>query len=205
MSDRMLHIPVDLTGVERGHERVQALRTGFSNPVGLHRSMAGEAERLTREYLIGLNRHKTATGLGAKPTGHHGKAAAMVMSAFSSKEAVVIIPAITGLGRAFRDLVIRPGSGRMYLAIPAHRRTYGIRARDFSGELTFAVVGGRHTALMFSAKDDPDHWTVAYWLRREVMQKQDRTLLPSDEGFKAAAFGAADAWARELLTGRRAA
>lgn len=204
--NKRLTISVDLTQADALDSRVQALRSGLRDRRGLHAAIASEADRLTREYLIGLNRHKTAKSLGATPTGHHGKAARAVESSHDHDEAVVSIPASTGLGRAFGDVVIRPGSGRRYLTIPAHKRTYGKRAGEFSpGMFTFALVGGRHTALMFAESSDPDYWTVAYWLRTEVNQAQDRTLLPSDDGYKIAAFGATDGYVREMLTGGQAA
>jgi hypothetical protein len=110
----------------------------------------------------------------------------------------VLIPRSTGLARAFSDVVIRPGSGRKFLTIPAHAETYGRVVRDFpEGTFKFAVIkswkiflalvweetGGRH-----------EKGEVAYWLRRAVTKKQDRTLLPTHAGYQEVARRAAVAY-----------
>jgi hypothetical protein len=54
--------------------------------------------------------------------------------------------------------------------------------RDFpEGTFTFAHMG-RFRALIFAA--EPDKGKVGYWLKRSVTQKQDRTLLPTDQGYQ---------------------
>lgn len=193
-----LRITVDEVPAARG--AVETLRAHLRDRRRLHASIAGEAEKLTTRYLRGLNRHATARRLGAKPTHHYENAARGVESASDQSGAEVRIPRSTGLARAFGDLVIRPGSGRTYLTLPAHRRTYGKRAREF--DLDFRIVGGRHAALVF-ASGDTDAGTVAFWLRKMVRIPQDRSLLPSDRAYTAAAEGAADRYAREILGGRK--
>ena len=95
------------------------------------------------------------------------------------------IPRSTGLGRAFGDVTIVPGTGRTYLTIPACAETYGKVVRDFPADsFTFAIFKQRSPVLLW-AEDGGTHkkGDVAWWLRRQVTQKQDRTLLPSDEEY----------------------
>src|SRR5690606_38918242 len=128
----------------------------------------------------------------------------------SDREAArVSIPRDTGLGRAFHDITIRPINGGKFLVNADHKRTYGKSPREFPDDMfRFALVGGRHTALVFARKGDPDYGTVAYWLRREVTQEQDRTLLPSDQTYLAVGTAAARRYARKRIyeerTGRPA-
>lgn len=58
--------------------------------------------------------------------------------------------------------------------------------RDFPADaFDFAVVDHRYPALVWrEAGGAHQKGKVAYWLRREVTQKQDRGLLPSDENYK---------------------
>jgi hypothetical protein len=103
-----------------------------------------------------------------------------VQAESDAEGAVLRFPRRTGLGRAFADITITPGPGRTYLTIPAVAETYGKVVRDFpAGTFSFTVLGGRYPALVFT-----DGWRVAYWLRRSVTQKQDRTLLPSDSAYQ---------------------
>lgn len=175
-----LTIEVRLTGVDEVASDLQALRNGLTRRGPLHAKMAVRGKQFTQAHLRGLDRHKTAERLGAKATGHHNKAAASVGAQSDEDEALIVIPRRTGLGRAFGNVVLRPGSGRKYLTIPAHKRTYGRSARDARwGDDPFQfVLLGRYRALIF--KDGEDKGEVAYWLKREVSQKQDRSLLPSD-------------------------
>ncbi|BCU75987.1 hypothetical protein [Luteolibacter sp. LG18] len=160
---------------------VEALRDGLTTMENVNARLAVEAMQFTQRYLRGLNRHATAEGLGAAPTLHHERTAGRLEAASDEQFAILRIPRSSGLGRAFHDVVILPGSGRQFLTIPADARTYGRRAGEFApGDLTFTIVGGRYPALMFT-----DGWTVAFWLARKVEQKQDRSLLPSDQIYRA--------------------
>lgn len=195
---RLFTMRIDTRGLATTAEDVQRLRTGLANRRQLHARLAVQGSEFTRDYLRGLNRHKTATALGAKPTQHHARAARGIESASDDATSTIRIPRSSGLARAFSALTIRPGSGRKFLTIPADRRTYGRRAGEFpTGDLVFSIVGGRFPALMFR-----EGWTVAYWLRRSVTQAQDRTLLPSDAGYRQLARGVTSLYIDELLSGK---
>lgn len=190
-------IPVNVTGPAA---TLQRIRNAVANRRLLNARIAVAASGLTRKYVAGLQRHKTAEKLGAKPTGHLQRASRGIEAASDAERAIIRIPRASGLGRAFYDITIRPGSGKRFLTIPADRRTYGRRAGEFPpGALVFSTVGGRYPALMFK-----DSWTVAYWLVREVTQKQDRTLLPSDSAWLKTATGTAAIYLRDVIRGRTA-
>jgi hypothetical protein len=182
-----LTISVEVDGTAQFAQEMQRFRNALADRRPLHAQMAVAAGDFTRDYLRSDSRHATAQRLGGKPTGFRAKNAAAV-EAFSDESAASIrIPRSTGLGRAFGELVIRHGSGKTYLTIPAHQETYGKSVRDFPADsFHFAVLTSIITSpcLMWS-KDGGAHKAgeVAYWLRREVKQTQDRTLLPSDAAY----------------------
>jgi hypothetical protein len=115
------------------------------------------------------------------------------------EQAVVRIPRNTGLGRAFRDFDLKPRRPDItYLTIPDHARTYGKRVGDFAPEtFDFVVFGGRSPALVFDGGQNDGE--VGFWLRRRVFIPQDRTLLPGDDDYLAAAIGASRRYVRRLL------
>ena len=192
MSSAAFGVEVSVAELAKGISDVARLGSTMKDRRGLHAEIAGEGERLTRSYLRGLSRHKTAERLGAQPTQHLAAAARGVESESDREAARVTIPRSTGLYRAFTDFLIRPGSGKTYLTIPADRRTYGRRAGEF--DLAFTIVGGRYPALVFRESGE-----VAFWLRHEVEIPQDRTLLPSGPAYGVAMRGASARYFRRVL------
>ncbi|RYD38766.1 MAG: hypothetical protein EOP87_00940 [Verrucomicrobiaceae bacterium] len=95
---------------------------------------------------------------------------------------------MSGLGRAFRDVTIRPGAGKKFLTIPACAETYGRRVGEFPpDEFKFAILYAHRpfpVLLWRFSGGKHKRGDLAYWLRRSVVQKQDRTLLPSDEDYQ---------------------
>jgi hypothetical protein len=177
-----LKIEVSISGVEGFDRDLQAFRNAIADRKPLHARMAVDAVKFTRDYLLADTDHKTANRLGAAPTGFRAKNAAAVQPDSDDTQAMVRIPRRTGLGRAFGDVVLSPGSGRTYLTIPAHAQTYGKSARDFPEDTFRFAFLGRFRALVFA--DGPYKGEVGYWLKRTVTQKQDRTLLPTDQGYQ---------------------
>ena len=189
-----LTIQITLAGVGEVDMLLQEMRNALVRRGPMHARMSVRGMERTKEHLTGLNRHRSALRLGAMPSGHHDKAAASVTAQSNDIEALVVIPRRTGLGRAFGDVVIRPGSGRTYLTLAAHPTTYGRSVRDFpEGTFKFAVIRSWRVFLAQVFVDGPYKGEVGYWLKREVKQKQDRTLLPSDETYaKASRLGAVE-------------
>jgi hypothetical protein len=195
-----LTIKVDISGAGEVDAVLQAMRNGLARRGPMHSRMAVRAMEATQGHLRSDQSHNTAARLGATPTGFRNKAAASVTAQHDEDEGRVVIPRRTGLGRAFGDVVIRPGSGRTYLTIPAHSKTYGKSVRDNFPEGTFRFAPmGRYRALLWA--DGPYKGEVAYWLKREVSQKQDRTLLPSDAVYIKVARDAAIKYLNNLASG----
>lgn len=194
-------LTIDVRGIAEATGKLQSIRNGIANRRPLHATLAVEAQKFTAEYVSRSNRHASAQRLGAAPTGFRERAAKRIESASDSTAAIVRIPRNTGLGRAFGDVTLRPGSGRTYLTIPACSETYGKVVRDFPQDaFVFATLKGRYTALMWrEAGGRHEQWTVAYWLRRQIFQPQDRTLLPSDAGYTTLASEAAKTYIATLI------
>jgi hypothetical protein len=193
-----LAIEVSISGMDHFDEELQRFRNAVADRAPMHARMAVEAAQFTRDYLISDTRHRTAERLGGTPTGFRAKNAKAVQARSDASQASVLIPRSTGLGRAFGDVIIRPGSGRTYLTIPAHQETHGKHVRDFpedTFEFRMILSWKTFTALVFTESSGRhEKGEVGFWLKREVKQKQDRKLLPYDEGYHEAGRRAAVAY-----------
>lgn len=136
---------------------------------GLQRYLRREAGR----------RHSTAGRLGAKPTGIISKGAARITAQSSCNEAIVSVP-IVGIARAFHDLTIKPRAAKA-LTIPIAAAAYGHRVRELvrMGWTVFRPQG--KDFLMGKRRDGDGEGVALYSLRKSVVVRQDRTLLPSDD------------------------
>lgn len=78
---------------------------------------------------------------------------------------------VPGVTRAYRDVVIRP-IGHKYLAIPLHAAAFAKDVKEVKGLFRF----GNTLAMR-------EFGTIVPWyaLAEEVHQKQDPTLMPTDE------------------------
>lgn len=195
-----LTIQVTLAGLGEVDMILHELRNSLASRGPMHAHMAVRAMEDVQEYLKGETSHASAARLGAAPTGFREKNAAKVSAQSDEQEARVVIPRNTGLGRAFHDVVIQPGSGKTYLTISAHQTTYGKSVRDFPEDtFRFVVIQSWRTFLALEFRDGPYKGEVGYWLKREIRQKQDRTLLPSDERFAKVARAGAVEYLTEVI------
>lgn len=158
-------------------------------------------------------RHRSASALGAEPTGHYERAAADVTSEVDGDVGVVTIP-IAGFSRAFHDVTIRPGAGKKALTIPIAAESYGVRVVEMqsAGWRIFRppAKGAKMTSrdprrfseykniLMGSAGGGAGALPL-YALVSVVRQPQDRTLLPSDEELGAAAENGVRLYLQEAM------
>ncbi|MGA3169462.1 MAG: hypothetical protein ABSE62_00460 [Chthoniobacteraceae bacterium] len=179
--------------------------TGSLARRNLHQAMGEEVQVLTADYLRRLagSRHDTAEALGAAPTGFLGTAAEKVASPGAleaDSNAATLIIDHPGMRRAFGPVTISPRNAKS-LAIPIHAIAYGQRARFLWNQLSLFIPKGCN----FIAMKGPDGKSILplYILVRSVTQKQDRTLLPSDEEFEGAAIKGAENFCAESK--RRAA
>jgi hypothetical protein len=189
-----LSFSVNVSGDEQVMKMLGRLRAALTDGTSLHRSIGSYAEQITRQHLTVLagTRHDTARRLGASPTGHLARAAESVTSR-GTQDAAIVTVVSPGISRAFGDLTITPKSGK-FLTIPATAESYGRRARTF-GDLRVAFFGrGRMALVRPDANGGRDE--VLYWLKKKVIQRQDRSLLPSDQDFAAAAVQGIKAYIR---------
>jgi len=123
--------------------------------------------------------HIWAEKLGAPPTRLHEKGAARVTSNSSENNAQVVIP-IPGIGRAFHDVTISPVAAQ-YLTVPVSAHAYSHRVGELvrMGWIVFRPKG--HDVLMGKQRKSKDAPVSLYALKNQVKQRQDRSLLPSDD------------------------
>ncbi len=182
-------LTIDVIGLAEATGELQLIRAALTDRRELHALMAVDAQNFTRDYVASDDSHKSANLVGATPTGFRARSARQIEAASDAEAAILKIPRTTGLGRAFGNVVITPGSGRTYLTIPADAETYGHVVADFPQDAFAFVILLTHRGpapVLLWKEDGGRHYkgTVAFWLRRSVTQKQDRTLLPSDEDYQ---------------------
>jgi hypothetical protein len=165
------------------------VRDVLGKPLGLHTRIAGRVETLVRDYIrtTGDDRHATARRLNATPTLHYIRSAQTVKG-----KAVPTGAEVTLRGEIFarvdRDVTVTARKSK-YLTIPNTRYAYGRRAREIGGlrfvkfrngtmALVRDVVGGGPLSTTTRRSV-----TVVYWLKKSVLLKKDRSLLPSDAAF----------------------
>jgi hypothetical protein len=98
----------------------------LGDTAAMNARIAGESER----WLKGPNaagrvtaiRHRTATTLGAAPTGHLVKAYQSIEGRSDATSAQLLIPSGSLLASAFGPVTIRPKGGKRYLTLPAPPR-----------------------------------------------------------------------------------
>jgi hypothetical protein len=166
--------------------------------VELNRAMAISVRELTRRHLTKLSgeRHATANKLGASPSGHLGQAVRAVEAAEITAEdgGASFVINHPGLGRAFHDVTIAPKNAKA-LTIPVAAIAYNRRAGQFNNLYVWKskTTGNAFLAMRDPGADKHARPILVYLLVRSVTQKQDRTLLPSQEEWEsAAAQGALD-------------
>lgn len=169
--------------------RLQKFMAGLSDRTELHEGIGARATELTRNHLVAIaqSRHATAERLGASPTGFWGQGVEKTTFTADEKGATVSIRQ-PGVGRAFHDVTTEPGAGKKYLTLPAIAEAYGKVARsvpDLTAMIRWKDGQRRAVALAkVSGKGKERTETAWYWLVKSVRQKQDRTLLPSDEEYR---------------------
>lgn len=93
----------------------------------------------------------------------------------STKNSVVVVD-VPGVARAYHDVTIRPKTAQ-HIAIPLHRSAYGISPRDVQD--LFYTQNKFGTEML--AKVQGGTLVVMYILKDRVFQKQDPTIMPSDQ------------------------
>lgn len=145
-------------------------------------AVASEAlHQLVTNHLrrIAPTRHATASRLGASPTQHIYKGIEGSAPSHTANSASVTIP-LPGISRAFHDVTITPKNAKA-LTLPVHAMAYGHRVSELRslGWNIFRNKG--ETVLMGKQEKSKDAPVPLYALKKRVQQRQDRSLLPTDE------------------------
>lgn len=170
----------------RGDAELAALTAALEDRQGLNRRVAQDALLFIRKFGASKSQgeHRTATRLGAKPTGHLVDAYRGIESEHDDQGAALLVPRASRLRAAFGDHTITPKNSR-YLTLPVHRDSYGRRAREFND--LFALRVGPKKSLVLARTDASGNLETMYFLATSVNIKEDASLIPFEEIYEGAA------------------
>lgn len=155
----------------------------------LHREIAAEISETVRDHLraYALSHHKTATGLGARPTGNLEDAK---VEATSDSDGATVTVAALGIRRALGPVEIRPRN-KQALTIPVAAIAYGrsVAYLKAHGVDVFRPKGKNYLAYKENPKSQFS--TVIYILAKRATLKHEPNLLPREEELAANAVEAA--------------
>lgn len=174
-------IQLDITLTDTAGPLLTRIRTGLANRAQLHRKIAGDAEAYLKKSgaAKAKTQHRSAETLGAKPTKHLEKAYQAIEGTGTADGALLRMPRASRLRAAFGEYVLRPGSGRKYLTIPAHPEAYGRRAGEFP-DLFFVRVGPRQTAALARKVDGRETMEILFFLTKSARIKHAPDLIRFD-------------------------
>lgn len=155
----------------------------------LHREIAAEISETVRNHLraYALSHHKTATGLGARPTGNLEDAK---VEATSDSDGATVTVAALGIRRALGPLEIRPRN-KQALTIPVAAIAYGrsVAYLKAHGVDVFRPKGKDYLAYKENPKSQFS--TVIYILAKRATLKHEPELLPGSDELEKNAIEAA--------------
>ena len=155
----------------------------------LHEEIAGRLQTIVDNHLASYapSHHKTATGLGARPTGNLEKAK---VTATSGEDGATVTVAAPGIRRALGPLEIRPRN-KQALTIPVAAIAYGrsVAYLKAHGVDVFRPKGKDYLAYKENPKSQFS--TVIYILAKRATLKHEPNLLPREEELTANAAEAA--------------
>lgn len=144
-------------------------------------------ERIARQSLLFVKEfgaqkaqteHRTASNLGANPTGHLSRAYAGIEAAHDAASARLLVPRASRLRAAFGAYTLKPKNSQ-YLTLPVHKDAYGRRAREFDD--LFAVRVGPRKSLVLARQVEGGGLETMYFLTKAVNIPEDATLIPFQE------------------------
>lgn len=169
----------------------QSLRQflGSLNPSGRHQlfsAAAAAVSNLVRRHIAAdaprRHIHALTDGAGAR-TGFMEKAARKTVFHADAQHGEVVIPS-PGFGRAFHDVTIVPTHGAA-LTLPIHASSYGKRVKEMTS-MGWRLFRPKGKDVLFGSREGEDAIPL-YILKRQVQQRQDRSLLPSDSAIQTTA------------------
>ena len=169
----------------------QSLRQflGSLNPSGRHQlfsAAAAAVSNLVRRHIAAdaprRHIHALTDGAGAR-TGFMEKAARKTVFHADTQHGEVVIPS-PGFGRAFHDVTIVPTHGAA-LTLPIHASSYGKRVKEMTS-MGWRLFRPKGKDVLFGSREGEEAIPL-YILKRQVQQRQDRSLLPSDSAIQTTA------------------
>ena len=175
----MIQLDIEIT--DTAGPLLTRIRTGLANRGPLHSKLAGDAEAYLKKSgaAKAKTQHRSAETLGATPTRHLEKAYQAIEGTGTADGALLRMPRASRLRAAFSEYVLRPGSGKKYLTIPAHKDAYGRRAGEFP-DLFFVRVGPRQTPALARKVDGRETMEIMFFLTKSARIKHDPTLIRFD-------------------------
>jgi len=189
--------------------RLEQLFAGLTDRTELHEAIGRDTLNLTRDYLteIAQYRHKSAEAIGGTPTGFLSRAAEQTGMSASPEAATVTIRS-PGIGRVDHDVTITPTEGRQWLTLPIAGIAYGrtvSQVQDMLGKRFFRPGSKANPKNVLALGDGKGGLKLYFALVKSVFQKQDRSLLPSDQAYKDAALKGVRSWLDYVLFWKEAA
>lgn len=197
---KVADVTYKVTGKGESASALAALYASGTLPIGLHESIAKAAADLFVSHLKARD-HSHGNKMGGARSHFYWQAGESVVGEAKADGAVISIDHL-GLRQRWLGGDIYPINAK-YLAIPARSESYGIRPRDFPGDLQFIQFKSGARALV---KDEQTHTVddygaftsrstekgqrksrkkgiglVEYWLVDHVYQDPDPSVLPSPE------------------------
>ena len=152
------------------------------NAVGAKR-LEVEVRRHVSRYMP--SRHRTASTLGGKQTGHYLKGLRGIAGHATANGGEVVVP-IAGISRAFHDIDLSTPTryGKNYYAIPKHAKSYGHTVAEMRSRGWKLFRPGKKNdpnapKILLGYKSKGEKPVVLYALAKHVHQRQDPSLLPS--------------------------
>lgn len=160
-----------------------------------------------RSHFFALNRERP-NKLGGKRTNFFNQAARSTHSRVTGGNLIIGISHV-GIRQRLQGGRIRPTGGRRYLTVPAIAEAYATRAGEWNnlkfgfafdgkGKMRPALVEAQHTALKFGSKRKDGSRTMkatvkeggraVFWLVRQVTQRPDPAVIPSNDELRTAAL-----------------
>lgn len=140
-------------------------------PAALNQIVGRACQQMTKQHFLDLNqqRHRSPN----KVVGFYATVASSV-SFTSSQTSAIIAASHVAIAQRFYGGTIRPVKVN-WLTIPARSETLDKSAREFN-DLVVLFRGGVPFALASASSEGSE---IMFWLRKQVNQKPDPTVLPS--------------------------
>jgi hypothetical protein len=191
---------------DRATPQVAAIITRLKARTRINRTIADELKSEVADYTLqdSFGRHATADALGARHTGFRADAAKLVQKGtpkVTDQGGSIALPG-AHFARAFGNVHIAPRNGSRFLTIPMSAESYGKRMGKGASSRWpggFFLRSKDKRRLFFAVPNGNGGVNLLYNLVPSVDQKQDRTLLPTDQALTEAAIRGADKGVNQII------